>query len=124
MTIGTFELTMMTASSLDAAFDAAFKANNDQALLAQLGTEIASRLATPWAFITGTIGIDNFPLYAADLGVMPQNTSAQTAVTTSANNAIDTVKNLASNLLLSNPVLIIGGIAAVVFYFVYVKGKK
>lgn len=97
----------MSSSALDSAYDTAFKSNNDGDM-AILGSEIAQRLASVYGFLSGAVGVDSFPLYEADLGVQSQNTSAQSAIVTSA-------KNVAGKISLwgGSTLLVVGLLAAV-----------
>lgn len=95
----------MSDGDLDAAYDAVFKADNDQTSLAILGTEIASRLASVGAFLWGAVGGDSFPLYEADLGVMQQNTSAQTAIQTSASNVASSLTGWGAGVMIVAAIL-------------------
>ena len=83
------QISALSNDDLDTTFSSAWNSGNG--IVASLtGSEIASRLASPWSFIKGVFGSTTFPLYSAIMertnGVLPQSQSAQQAVSDSAKN--------------------------------------
>ena len=83
-------------------------------------SEIVSRLATPWGFVTGAFGHVRFPLYNADPRAFHQSDEARASISVSSKNLAD---NVGSKLAFGGGIIIIA-LFLIVSLIVFLKFKK
>lgn len=102
----------LTDEQIDGAFAAYYDAKMHSFISSSgLQSEITSRLASPWSFVVGVVGVDRFPKYRERTGF--GTTEAQTSLINSVQDLGTKIDSKANSVLSGGSLLVLAAVGIV-----------